>query len=1113
MGIVIVILVIGIAATFLYVWHRKGTMEAYRKIEDECRIASLELNSLCSPYKLFTDAEMAAYAHKYGELLERCKPLIEISYIKANFSTLSVRLFIHDMDHLRERQKKNHDAYYTREEINDAVVAPLKEAEGFVSSFISFSEIQRFRSAYRPLYERVKSFEEQYGKFKLTSPLSGDAQKFASIYAQYESESERKKHNDMYMSNMLQYCSIYFDEMLSYPLDKQQREAIVDLEDNELVIASAGSGKTSTIVGKANYLIDKLGIDPAKILLVTYTAKAAEELRQRINVEGVAAATFHKHALDTLGLITGSRPTLADENLLSSIFLDLLEHDEDFLSWFLRYETSYQNLMKDPFEYETASEYIADLEKYGKLAPYKDMDGHTCFMKSKQEIDIFVRLTEMGLNVRYEEDYKYDTSDSRYRRYKPDFSIHYDLIEEDEKGKRVKKHHVLYLEHFAIDKDSKVPKWFGDGKQGGWYAANERYNEGIVWKKQIHQQYHTEFAYTTSAQFTDCTIYDVLEDIVKRFGIPTHYLSNEERIAKLSRNVKTLESGMKKLISSFVTLMKANRKLLDDVIEQIPEDDGFEKRNYDVLCNIIKPVYEAYQKRLQEDDLYDFTDVLLKAADLCEVNNPYDYDYILVDEFQDMSMDKYVYLKSLRRKDSQRETKLFCVGDDWQSIYRFAGNDMTLFFDYEKFFGFTSKRKIETTHRFGEPLIAASSNFILQNPSQQKKTVRADSKNRSTDIEFLPYLNEADEREILEREIKALPANSSVSILARYNYEIDQLYPNARRHEDDKYPQFKIGSRTVRFMSVHAAKGLEADYIFLVGCRGGINGFPSLVEDDPILKYVLSAADSFENAEERRVFYVAITRARKCAFVLYDQEHRSSFIDEFVNDYSAEELCPRCKNGKVTVVRDGITARGNYYSLVRCNNPYCDYLEPIFYNELEISSYTVGAFVAQHFPISMCEPSMTVRDGKVCWEFDDSEGEQPNEIVLQLSPKLTDPSSINDMVIISCHHGNVTRYFASDSSVDRAQKTYVLLSIEEVIEKAIAKQKDVVIRYVKYDGEESERTLSNLRYASIEDNHSYMTKSHITAYCHLRDEERDFKVSRIDAIRFANSSIWVNIHE
>ena len=267
------------------------------------------------------------------------------------------------------------------------------------------------------------------------------------------------KHNKAFRKQQKELHKEYFDSLLTYPLDEQQRDAIVSLGENVLVIAAAGSGKTSTIVAKTHYLVNKLNVDPRRILVITYTRKAAEELQTRVGVAGVECTTFHKHAIETIASINGEKPTICEGTTINKLFDSLIRRNSTIESAFFLFQTVQKTLLQYDYQYKNYKEYLKALREYGKMAPYRDMDNNICYVKSRQEMEIMVVLTELGLNVRYEEKYPYATASTKFRQYKPDFTIHY-----NQNG--IEK--VIYLEHFGIDKHGNVPIWFGDGKQGGW---------------------------------------------------------------------------------------------------------------------------------------------------------------------------------------------------------------------------------------------------------------------------------------------------------------------------------------------------------------------------------------------------------------------------------------------------------------------------------------------------------------------------------------------------------------------------------------------------------------------------------------------------------------------
>lgn len=757
-------------------------------------------------------------------------------------------------------------------------------------------------------------------------------------------QEEMEQYNKHFREQQLALHQDYFDTLLPFPLDNQQREAIVTLGENVLVVAAAGSGKTATIVAKADYLVNKMNVDPRSILVITYTRKAAEELQTRIGVTGVECTTFHKHAIDTIANITGNKPTICDSNILTTIWDSLIKHSPTFESSFMLFHTVQKTLLLYNGEYRSYKDYLNALKEYGRMVPYRDMDGKICYVKSREEMEIMVILTELGLKVRYEEKYPYSTSSTRFRQYKPDFTIHYSSGDTDK---------AVYLEHYAINEHGRVPTWFGDGKRGGWAKANRDYNEGIHWKQQLHADNGTTLIYTTSTDFHDGidSARKRIIELLKQAGVPMDSpLSLEEKVQKMAIPLKRSMESLVKLIAGFIALIKANSKTISELISTIPINDIYRVRNTFLLRQVVQPVYDKYNEYLAENHEFDFTDCLLRAADLLAQKQIYNYDYILVDEFQDMSVDKYKYLSALRRKSPH--TRIFCVGDDWQSIYRFSGSDISLFSQFDQFNGYTEELKIEATHRFGEPLLQRSSEFILRNPAQKKKKLIAD-KDRVTYLAFAGYEDEKQERLIIERQIAKLPADSRIYIVSRYRYDIGSVFPevaNIVKGEKGGAVELSVAGRKVQAFTAHSCKGLEADYVFLINCNSGYDdyGFPAQVADDPILEYVLSRSDAYDHAEERRLFYVAITRAKRASYVLYDKQYPSLFVTEIggAEKTTAQDkrVCPRCGVGKLMFAKDGYAKNGHFYTVLRCTNKLCDLQnETIFFNA-EKDPYQIVGF-------------------------------------------------------------------------------------------------------------------------------------------------------------------------
>jgi DNA helicase-4 len=413
------------------------------------------------------------------------------------------------------------------------------------------------------------------------------------------------------------------------------------------------------------------------------------------------------------------------------------------------------------------------------------------------------------------------------------------------------------------------------------------------------------------------------------------YKATQQNVA---RELQQQEENILGMLTAFNFLLKSRDRTINNVRRQAGHSPDAVTIN-----DIVAPFVEAYSRMEEEKNEIDFTDAIIRATDLCDNGHRPDYDYILVDEFQDISMDRYRFLQALRRESPL--TKLFCVGDDWQSIYRFAGSDMALFKKFEKYFGFTKKCLMETTYRFGEPAIANSSKFILANPEQAVKNVRSFRDDAETKLDFLSTDGRDGVVETVKYLADQIPADKEILLLGRYGFDVN-IFKNTDLtvHDGKDTTYVTYGSRKMSFMTVHQSKGLECDYIILLNCNGGTIGFPSQISDSPVLRYVLSEPDAYAFSEERRVFYVGITRAKKHTWVLYDMNNPSPFVKEFVNTLEPEvvpnagipesELCPKCRCGRIKVIKKGVAVNGNPYTTLTCSNEKygCDYLETKFVN-------------------------------------------------------------------------------------------------------------------------------------------------------------------------------------
>jgi len=322
------------------------------------------------------------------------------------------------------------------------------------------------------------------------------------------------------------------------------------------------------------------------------------------------------------------------------------------------------------------------------------------------------------------------------------------------------------------------------------------------------------------------------------------------------------------------------------------------------------------------------------------------WKYVLVDEFQDISQDRKRLIESILSQDEY--TKLFAVGDDWQSIYRFSGADIDIMTSFEKHFGSTAVNNLTQTFRSYQGLVNVASQFIQENESQLKKNVVALDNIASDQVVIKEYSDETNQRTIIFKILQGIQKKASdegvelsVFILARYTRHLPR---------DFAYISKRFNSIRIDFKTVHAAKGLEADYVILLNLSSEDYGFPSLIEDDPIINLIIPKSEDFPDAEERRLFYVALTRAKRAIFLMSKKNSISKFVTEIANypgvsaplkiqkrsaalknEKKLAEMsnqnskCSRCKNGTLRIKTD---KAGLYDPFWGCSDyPNCKHIQ------------------------------------------------------------------------------------------------------------------------------------------------------------------------------------------
>lgn len=684
-------------------------------------------------------------------------------------------------------------------------------------------------------------------------------------------------------------------------LDSQQMECIVEDAHSQLVLAGAGTGKTTTIVGYIKYLLKTQKCNKDEILVLSFTDASAAEMRERIMNEtkcNIAASTFHKLGMNIITDVEHKKPTITGIDMRKFIKSEIIKNmaNPKYFRQIFMYILFSKANEKSEFDFASAEEY----QNYCRLNPPTTLKGEV--LKSYGEVDIANFLKMNGINYIYEEPYKVDTSNETHSQYKPDFYLpDYDI----------------YIEYFGVNSFGEVPSYFSASPG---MTPSEEYRGKMEWKRKTHEQNGTKMI--------ECFFYEkqngnLLENLSENL-LANSVVFNPCPVEELWNSVEDSDdvlSSVAELFGTIINLIKSNNYTLNDV--ELLNKNSPDKGRNSLIINLLRPIFNEYNNVLKLRKEIDFNDMINIASRYVK-DGRYEvkYKYVIIDEYQDISKARYNLVNSMR---SVFDFNLFCVGDDWQSIYRFAGSDIGYILDFKKYWGLSVIGNIGTTYRFNSGLIRVSSLFITQNPHQLKKTIIGNGNAVNCPLgEIVGYKREHAVDYIIDK-LDDLPQDSSIFFIGRYKNDVKMLdkhnsivckYNNESGLIDVVY--IKRPDLKMHFLTAHKSKGLQADYVIIVNNKDDELGFPSRIQDSSIISLLLESSDDYPYAEERRLYYVALTRAKKKVFFYVDNNNVSTFARELEHRHK-EELkrekyeCPIC-GGQLILIH------GPYSDFFGCSN-------------------------------------------------------------------------------------------------------------------------------------------------------------------------------------------------
>lgn len=818
-------------------------------------------------------------------------------------------------------------------------------------------------------------------------------EKFLAFYVDFEDyntiPASVEKHNKAYVANHLKSEKEYLDTILKkidpvINLDDEQRHVVLSDEDYTLVIAGAGAGKTTTVAAKVRYLVEKKGIKPEQILVISFTNKAVGELRDKINKRlGIPCpvTTFHSTGYAILRKKEAAGKNIVDGGFMFNVINNYLKgnilEQPELVDKLILFFGSYFDAPYEGDDLNTFFNYIskADFSTLkGNISEYteeiinkrtgnKISISHET-LRSAQEVYIANFLYLNNIDYRYEKPYQFNIIKA-HKPYTPDFTL--------KQGDK-----IAYLEHFGITED---------GRNNRYTAEQlEKYKAAINDKVLLHRKHNTDLIYTFSSYNDGRPMLEHLKEQLIEHGFVLNQRSSQEVFEKI---VNTEENKyilkLVKLICTFIQNFKTNGYTIDKFYEWESQTTNERTR---LFLDVCQQCYLEYAKRLKEKRAVDFEDMINESARILNQQliseKTLDFKYIIVDEYQDISRQRFDLTKALSQIC---DAKIIAVGDDWQSIYAYAGSDITLFTKFKESMGYGQELKITHTYRNAQEVIDIAGGFIQKNDSQLKKAL-VSPKHIQDPVVIESYTEEVDRKQtkgkggkyyMIGKTVEDIVATilkenpkSSILLLGRYGFDAYNLSRSADFIYDEKtggVQSKKFPGVRLEFMTVHRAKGLGFDNVIIINARNELYGFPSQIQEDPVLKYVVKDDFSIEYAEERRLFYVALTRTKNRVYIVAPEQHPSKFVTELISDFKNVKV-----KGKINEVDDA-----NPANIKRC--PICGYPLQLRYkphyglklwlcsNEPEICDFMTNDLRGGELSILKCDKCqdgyLIVKEGKV----------------------------------------------------------------------------------------------------------------------------------------------------
>ena len=773
---------------------------------------------------------------------------------------------------------------------------------------------------------------------------------------------------------MLEQYKTLFDTLERQPLTLKQRQACVSPAQNTLVLAGAGTGKTSTLMGRVAYLIQSQQARADEILMLAFAVEAADEMQERgefllgsrltvisrgqveqggvtqaqvgqggetqaqveqggvtqaqvgqggvrqakgacVNVpnktQGFTARTFHSlglHILQSVQNQEHERKTLSSEQSLNpskDIKLKLTQlNEEGRLQAFMR--SSFQDLLQqeDGLYAQALQDYYTFYNDEIAQGIWRSLADE--YVRNPLELMLANTLYLNNIAYQYQAHFADDIYLSPYKPYRATFflpacnlyinvfnCVEADLDKPQEKSalahrqrrEQVRRiHHKRGITALEIYQDKILDGISGELLTKVFINSLQCQNVDSEQCQDVDYEQNSITGQSDAQDLPSYTAALFVQDSPS-YSIELQYLQAMQVLF-----IEQLKACPRQAMSNPIMRSQGRAdqllQLLTNLMQTLHAEgiDGQVLKQslsceMQCLVDLLNPLYSCYLEALKDESAIDF-EQMIQYATAAVRSGAYKVSWrdILIDEFQDISPSRFALIQAIR--EQKPDIRIFCVGDDWQSIYQFAGSQVRYTRDFEQYFGASQRYTLDMTFRFHQALCDISTRFIQANPLQTRKDLKSFQVESKMGLSLLSdemsmdrVLEQIASIQVASLDHNKLPKPLSCLVLARFSHLLPSTQELSRWHT--RFPHLRI-----KLSTIHAAKGKEADYVIVLGNQAGQFGLPSDKQSHPLIQIIRQDEEDYLHAQERRVFYVAITRARQHVYLLYSVKKPSAFIQE-----------------------------------------------------------------------------------------------------------------------------------------------------------------------------------------------------------------------------------------